>query len=617
MRFDHSPKIVVFIAVVSTTMFGLLVRLIDLQILQGETYVTRADANRFFSERIPAERGVFLDRYGDPLVMNTPEYYRIEDTQALYSDHQPLAVSEALQLLATDSGKVAYQLRRKYMYPEATAHVLGYVGAVTADDLARNQRLHTTDMVGKMGLERIYNEQLRGTAGKKLFEIDALGKRRRRVGEQPQIPGKSLVTTIDPYLSQVALNALGDQRGAVVIMDAETGAVLSIVSSPSYDTNIMSARYLDDEAERQRLNQVQQMISHPLKLFFNRAVSGTYPPGSVFKLVTAIAGLESEAVDAQTQVVDEGTLEVGEYSYANWYYTQYGRVEGAISLERALSRSNDIYFYKAAEWIGPTKLAEMARLFGLGKTTGIALTGEASGLVPDPAWKEQHFGEPWFLGNTFHFGIGQDNLLVTPLQVAVMTQAFANHGTQCTPRLLQQSTVECSELGIHDEDLELVLNGMLAACSSGGTAFPFFEHNESYRSSDLSATVQINNGAVACKTGTAEFGGTDERGFKSTHGWFVATLGVHFDKLGVELPLGEQDATESAQVTEATESAQLATGSAQLRDRWVAGIEKSANFPKKLVFAVVVESDEVQPYKEGSRDAAPVVKQVVDWMYGN
>ena len=612
MRYDRSPKMLVFIAVVSTVIFGLLIRLVDLQLVQGDSFLMRADANRFFSERIPPERGVILDRYGQALVMNTPEYYRITDTQALYSEYQPLDTEAALHLLATDSAQVAYQLRRKYLYPEATAHVLGYVGSVTAEDLARNQQLHTTDLIGKLGLERIYDEQLRGAAGQILFEVDALGKRRRRVGEQPQVPGQSLLTTLDPYLSQVALEALGDQKGAVVIMDAETGAVLSLVSTPSYDSNIMSARYLNESAERERLNMVQQLISHPLKLFFNRAVSGTYPPGSVFKLVTAIAGLETDSLSAETEVIDDGTLEVGEYTYANWYYTQLGGVEGAISLQRALARSNDIYFYKAAEWVGPTKLAEMARLFGLGKKTGIALTGEAAGLVPDPAWKEQHFGEAWFLGNTFHFGIGQDNLLVTPLQVAGMAQAVANHGTQCAPRLLQHSTVECSELGIAEDDLEVVLQGMLDACSSGGTGFPFFPHNEVYRAADMDANAEVSRGAVACKTGTAEFGAVDEQGYKSTHGWFIATTGVNFDKLGVSLA---EDTVNGLEV--ATQSAAVAaTGSASLREKWLTQVATNKNFPKKLVFAVLVESDELQPYKEGSRDAAPVIKAVVDWMYG-
>jgi penicillin-binding protein 2 len=613
MRVEKSPKILFFAAVIGLTFGGLVFRLFDLQIVRGEGFVARADANRFFSERLPPERGVIFDRYGQPLVVNIPEYYQIMDTEALYSKHSPLDSQEALYLMATNSAHVAYQLRRQYLYPQQMAHVLGYVGAVTAEDLGRSRELNGTDIIGKMGLEKVFDMQLRGQAGSKVYEINALGERQRLVGEKPQVSGTNVATTLDPYLSAIAFEALGDQRGAAVILDADTGDVLSLVSKPSFDLNIMTSHYLDDDRERERLIEVKEMISHPLQLFFNRAVGGTYPPGSVFKLITAMAGLDSGALDAKTQVVDQGTLEVGEYSFANWYYTQYGGVEGAISLQRALSRSNDIYFYKAAEWVGPTKIADMARLFGLGKHTGILLTGEAGGLVPDPNWKEKTLGEPWYLGNTFHFGIGQDNLLVTPLQIAAMTQAFAKQGSLCQPQLEQTDSIECSELGLKEEDLQLVLKGMLGACSSGGTAFPFFERNSKYLSGDQvidDPEAVINRGAVACKTGTAEFGSTDEKGYKKTHGWFVAIFGT--ESLGINSSEAVNNIA-STSASNAEIAGSQATGSANIKSEWLNNIKKT-EFPKRLVVAVLVESDELQPYKEGSRDAAPVVKTILDWI---
>lgn len=616
MVFREPPKILFFALIIGSVVGALVFRLADLQILRGEVFSAQADHNRFFTERLPSERGIFFDRYGQPMVINLPEYYQIINAEALYGQQQPINYQDALGLMASSSAKVSYNLKRKYLYPEALAHTLGYVGAVTAEDLAENSNLRSTDMVGKLGLEKIFDEQLRGTSASRIYEINALGQKQRLLGENPQIPGLNIKTTLDPYLTKVAYDAMADQRGAVVIMDADTGAVLGLVSKPAFDANIMTASHLDEEAEKIRLAQVRQMIANPLQLFFNRAVGGSYPPGSVFKLVTAVAGLDSKVLTAQTEVIDQGTLEVGEYSFANWYYTQYGGVEGAISLERALARSNDIYFYKAAEWIGPTRLAETARLFGLGQKTGVSLSGEAGGLVPDPAWKEKTLGEPWYLGNTFHFGIGQDNLLVTPLQMASMTQVFAKQGSLCKPRLTELDPVECSELGFKEEDLQIILRGMLAACSSGGTAFPFFEHNATHRRSEVDPETNLNHGAIACKTGTAEFGATDEKGYKKTHGWFVSIIGVE-----AAMMANSESVAESA-VMAATESAIPATRSAEpktntdLHQEWLANVKKTG-FPSRLIVAILVESDERQPYKEGSREAAPVAKAILDWIYGH
>jgi penicillin-binding protein 2 len=163
----------------------------------------------------------------------------------------------------------------------------------------------------------------------------------------------------------------------------------------------------------------------------------------------------------------------------NWYYSQYGRVEGDIALVRALARSNDIYFYKAAEWIGANKLAEFATFFGFGKSTDSLLPGEQAGFVPTPEKKETERGERWYLGDTYHFGIGQGELLVTPLQVAQMTQTFAKRGSKCQPSLLRRDTTVCEDVGVEEKNFMPVLQGMLEACSTTGTAFPFFLNEQS------------------------------------------------------------------------------------------------------------------------------------------
>ncbi len=609
--FKQLPPKVLFFFAVSLAVFSLLVwRLADLQLMNGRSYLAMADANKLFTARIPVERGIFLDRYGDPLVYNKPRYYQLANPEALYSEKEEISREEALIAMASGSESVGYELEREFLFPEAIAHVLGYTGSVTADELKKDTRLHIEDKTGKMGMERVFDEVLRGVAGANFYEVNALGNKQRKVGEREGIPGSNIATTIDPYLSQIAFTAMDAKRGAVVILDSETGEILTLVSTPTYDPQALSTKYIDPELERQRRQQVNGFFTHPQKLFFNRAISGAYPPGSVFKILTALAGLDSGAIDAGKTVDDTGVLEVGEYSYANWYYTQYGRMDGPISLVRALARSNDIYFYKAAEWTGPQKIADMARLFGLGKLTGIELPGEAAGLVPDPAWKERELGERWYLGNTFHFGIGQDNLLVTPLQLAQYVQAIAKHGTQCSPHLVKTNPLEvdgslashCSELGVAEENLELVLRGMLDACSFGGTGFPFFPHNQRFRQEGLSPVEQLNEGAVACKTGTSEFGGVDSRGYRNTHGWFTAIVGI---KKADILPAGGANLQSGDWDDEAH----------SFRDRWLSRVDETG-FPDSLVMVALVESDEVSPYREGSADAAPVIKDIVDWIYG-
>jgi penicillin-binding protein 2 len=627
-----SVKGAILVCVLASISILLLVRLADIQLVRGESFEYLADANRFFSVRIPAERGVLLDRFGQPLVYNVPAYGLVEDSQARYYQTTPIAHEQALEIMAAGDRLVDYTLQRYYRYPESTAHVVGYTGPVTSADLLADRSLHLTDSIGKLGLERQLEGRLRGQGGLKVYEVDALGRRQRLVRSDLGEPGENIKTTIDPYLSEVAHRAMGSQQGSVVVMDADTGEVLVLVSTPTFNASMLNTRHIEPELERARRAQVESFFTNPLKLFFNRAVSGAYPPGSVFKPVTALAGLEAQAIDARTIVRDEGKLEVGEYSYANWYYLMYGRGEGDLALVRAMARSNDIYFYKAAEWTGPTKLAEMARLFGLGKKTGIELGGEAEGLVPDPAWKERVIGERWFLGNTYHFGIGQGDLLVSPLQIAQMTQTIAKNGTRCQPTLLSAdgsgkesaggrlTDSTCSELGVKEAYLDTVITGLFDACSPGGTASVFFARNQAVRQSELSVAEQFERGAVACKTGTAEFGGTDQRGRKKTHGWFTAIVKIEPQSHGIDATTDVSDDLDD----EVLSLDSLGGGGGgvlggsdvrSLHQQWLARVNEQG-FPRTLVFAVMVESDEGQPYKEGSREAAPVVKALVDWMEG-
>jgi penicillin-binding protein 2 len=586
----------------------LIVRAFDLQFSRGGVFRAQADDNRFFTLPVAAERGVLLDRYGQPLVRNARRYYRVINPTALHYTVEPITREVALAEMATQSGSVVSQPERTYPFGEALSHIVGYIGAVTADDLVDNPSLGITDSIGKLGLELVFDRQLRGLGGREQYEINALGQRQKRVSLEPAQPGQNVPTTLDPYLSEVAYRALGSQTGVVGILDAESGEVLALVSAPTFNPNLLTRVSQDPDQERQRQGAVQTLFQDPRQLFFNRAINGQYPPGSVFKLITALAGLENEKIDLATTVVDEGVLKVGEYEYGNWYFRQYGQTEGTLGLIRAIARSNDIFFYKVAEWVGPEHLATMARTFGLGQVTGIGLTPEAKGLVPDPIWKELQLGERWFLGNTYHYGIGQGDVLVSPVQIAQMVQALAHHGTLCQPTLVKTGKKQCRELGLHEENISSVLTGMLDACSPGGTAFPFFPHNADRRGG-ATPYEDLAKGAVACKTGTAEFGGAvNAQGHRKTHGWFVAIKEVHADQIiSDELP--------------AEWSLPVATGSAtamsaqQLRQAWVAQL-KERGFPQRLVFVSFVESSEEVPFKEGSRDAAPLIQKMIEWMEG-
>jgi penicillin-binding protein 2 len=626
-------KKTLFLGVLAGLLTVLVARLIDVQVIHGQKFVQLADDNRLFSLAVTPTRGVFLDRYGDPLIWNTRTYYKKLQPFSLYSETLPIEQEEGLQLVATAGGEVERKVARQYRYGSALAHTLGYVGPVTAEDVAKDETLLPSQTIGKMGLEFTFNPELRGIVGSEVWEINARVSRQRRVSEVPAQPGKTIETSLDHYLAQVAASAMGTKRGSVVVADAATGKILTLVNSPSFDPNLFANVPLDEAANKQRQETIKALFADPHKPFFNRAVSGAYPPGSIFKLVTALAGLEENAITSSTTVLDEGVLRVGEYEYGNWYYRQYGRTDGQVGLVRALAHSNDIFFYKAAEWIGVNQLATMAQLFGLGRATGIELSPESAGLVPTPAWKEQVIGEPWYLGNTYHMGIGQGDLLVTPVQIAQLVQTIANQGEQCRLSLLQTTDPDCRSLSLQPVNIDLVLEGMLDACSPDGTAFPFFERNRQIRATAGSQAESLAAGAVACKTGTAEFGGANEQGYRKTHGWWVGVVEPQVILPAKasdtsnnptadlnEVATGSSTASQSAELetssASATDSARLiTTDQQQLRQQWLNSVD-ATRFPKRLVVVVLVESDDEVPFREGSRDASPVGKVLLDWIEG-
>lgn len=420
----------------------IMAKILYLQVVVRGQYQLSSRSNHIEMQRESAERGVVYDRQGVALTLN----------------HE-----------------AGGEVEREYPLSAAGAPVLGYLSEVKSEEVGCSEGLcYSPGMeVGRSGIEKTMEIYLRGRDGGRMVEVNSAGEAVRELGRNLPESGSDVQLALDSRLQKIMYNALEGRAGSAVALDMQ-GKVLGLVSSPSYDPANLSA-YLDDTE----------------KLYFlNRAISGTYPPGSVFKLVTALAGLSEGKINSETKYEDTGEIRVGSYRYGNWYFDQYGRTEGTIGLVQALSRSNDIYFYKVGEEVTVEGLVKWARKFGLGEATGIELPGEGAGLVPDRLWKERMSGEKWFLGNTYHLAIGQGDLLVTPLQVARMTLGVVS-GRLCQVSLLKDTQPSCRDLGLKTDDIALVREGMKGACSTGGTAYPFFTYSP----------------WVLCKTGTAQHSG--------------------------------------------------------------------------------------------------------------
>lgn len=426
-------------------------KILYLQVIERGAHELSSYTNHVELVRQVAERGIVYDRNGVPLVENK---------------------------------EMGGNKTRVYPLGPAIAPIMGYIAEVKPSEIGCQDGLcYQQGMyIGRSGLEQVLEPELRGRDGGRLVEVDSAQKEVRELGNNQAEPGNEVTLSIDSRLQKIMYDAMGGKSGSVVALDMQ-GKVLGLVSSPSYDPKHLSDFLKDTEK----------------KYFLNRAISGMYPPGSVYKPVTAYAGLAEGKIKADTQFVDTGEITVGSYRYGNWYFDQYGRTEGSIGLVKALSRSNDIYFYKVGEAVGVDKLVEWSKKFGLGVKTGIELPGEAAGLVPDRLWKERETGEKWFLGNTYHLAIGQGDLLLTPLQVARMTLGIVT-GRVCQVSLLKDNAVACRDLGLKTEDIASVREGMRGVCSPGGTAFPFFTFEP----------------WVLCKTGTAQQGGSDK-----SHAWIT------------------------------------------------------------------------------------------------
>jgi penicillin-binding protein 2 len=350
------------------------------------------------------------------------------------------------------------------------------------------------------------------------------------LGQDDPTAGKNITLTLDVKLQEAAFAAMKDVKKGAAIVSTPKGEVLALISKPSFDPNLFTMEQdykISSSSAYLTLSDVlSDSDNQPL---LNRAIAGVYPPGSTFKLIVASAGLADKVIDENWQIDDTGVLTVGSFSFSNWYYTGYGGTDGMVNVVKGIKRSNDIFFYKLAEKVGVDKVSQMAKQFGLGEPLGIDLQGESAGTVPTQNWKLKNIGEQWYLGDTYHYGIGQGYLLTTPLQVNGWTQAIANGGTLYKPHLLKdQPPVALSKnlLDVHSSDL--IKEGMVEACSPGGVAWPLFNYTVKNAKLPIdgknilgvdpaSGSADMRHVVVACKTGTAENGGNDTL----AHAWIT------------------------------------------------------------------------------------------------
>lgn len=448
---------------------GLLMgRLVYLQVVQHEVYSTRSEKNRVRVEPLPPTRGLIQDRNGVLLAENRPTYNltlireRVEDLDGtldlleallalsaeeaeafrLRSRQRQRPFQPALLMSDLDEAQIARlavnrhrlpgieveaQLLRYYPDANITAHALGYVGRINADEMKTLDlgRYAGTHFIGKTGVERFYEDVLHGQAGLRKVETNARGRVLRELGRTDPVPGQDLTLTLDMGLQTLAYELLDGRRGSIVAIAPATGEILAMVSAPGFDSN-QFVTGIDFASYRA----LQEDLDLPL---FNRAIRGQYPPGSTIKPFLAMAGLAEGVITPDRTINDPGFYQLPNDSrrYRNWLRWGHGRVD----MERSIAVSNNTYYYSLAHDLGIDRLHDQMSAFGFGQRVGHDVFGESGALMPSRDWKRGRFGQPWYPGETLSVGIGQGYWQVTPLQLATATAVLANRGEWVKPRL--------------------------------------------------------------------------------------------------------------------------------------------------------------------------------------
>ncbi|MEW6595494.1 MAG: penicillin-binding protein 2 [Thermodesulfobacteriota bacterium] len=542
----------------------LVVRLWHLQIRKGTEYAQQSENNRTRIQYIAAPRGNVLDRNGEIIIANRPLFNVVwirED-----APHPDEVLKELAKILRLDISVLLERIRagadhprylptrlkenidwetliaiennafrlpgvqievvpsRDYRYGEMASHLVGYLGEINPEELAANKGgpYMQGDLIGKGGIEKQFDRYLRGEKGQSFVEVDVRGFVQKRLRAHEAVPGNDLQLTVDIALQEAAETAMADRAGAVVAMEVNTGRILAITSLPALPLHEFSGGIPADVWQR-LLNDIKTPL-------INKPVQGQYPPGSTYKIVTALAGLNEKVVTPDTSFFCSGSLKFGNRSYGCWKKGGHG----SVSLHRALAESCDVYFYQVGQKLGPDVIARYANSLGLGSKTGITMEHEKAGNIPTAAWKLKRFREPWQDGETLSIAIGQGFNLTTPLQICRMTAAVANGGTLYRPQFIAavkdstgafvsqfQPIVDGTALGT-PRMLELIRDGLAGAVNEPhGTA----------------TAAKMQDVLVAGKTGTAQvvrlaiFQQTSESNVPykyRDHAWF--TCFAPFDK---------------------------------------------------------------------------------------
>ena len=550
------PRFVAFAAVILLVMAALGTRLFHLQIAQGSYYTGLARENRVVLQPVPSSRGLITDRRGRQLVKNVPSFsVKIRPSDLPFSRREAI-VTRLATLLAVDPTEINEKIdrnagsrfdlvriasevpaetariisedhldlpgvevdveaRRNYPYGTLLSQVLGYTGAIDAEELARLEESGylNDDVIGRTGVEAVYETDLRGTYGIEQVERDASGRRLRVLATvQETQPGNTLELSIDVKAQKEAEKALRWamrlaelKRGVVIVMNPQTGEILALVSLPTYDNNLFAQGISNRDFQR--------LLKHPEQPLLNHAIHEQYPPGSTYKLVTASGALADGKMTDQTRLLTRPFLTIGTEKFYEWNRSGWG----PLNIYDGFAHSSDTFFYQVAGMLGIDRLAYWAEQWGFGRPTGIDLPAEASGTIPTNEWKMATFGQAIFPGETYQAGIGQGYDTATPMQVLNAYAALANGGRLLQPQIVRRVLAPDGSV-VRDFEPKLIrkleidpkiLRTMRVASRRVLTS------RHTYNLVELPLMV-------AGKSGTAEFGKRDARGRLPFHSWFVA-----------------------------------------------------------------------------------------------
>jgi len=529
-----------FIGYLIIAIFILLaLRLWQLQILQGKEYRRLSEANRLRIVNTPAPRGIIFDRNGIPLVENSPYFFasvipdEFDETKIhLFSKVLNIPEEEIIEKVKKSSNSpfipvklkaginfneiaflearksdlpgliIEVEISRNYLYKDSASHIIGYLGRLTPTQIKdpAYKDIPADIFIGQWGVEKLFDKKLRGSPGKRIIEVNALGKEIRLLQETSPVKGEDITLSIDINFQKASEKAFGEKVGALVALKPDTGEILSLVSNPRFDPNLFTKGMTSEQWLA-----ISNDKRNPL---LNRTIQSQYPPGSIFKIVTAVAGLQERLISPDLKIDCRGEIKYGSQKFGCWKSGGHG----IVSLHRAIVESCDIYFYEVGRRLGIDRLANYARSFGLGEKTGVALAREKSGVIPDTQWKINNKKQQWYLGDTFNAAIGQGYIALTPLQAAMMISTFANGGTLYKPTLIRDDQpVASGKVNMDKETFNIVKNGLIGVVNEpGGTGISARSY---YKIAGKTGTAQVIANRSRLKYLPEKY---------QDHAWFVA-----------------------------------------------------------------------------------------------